>query len=204
MPSGLSAVERAYCRLKADILSGALPAGPLDIGQLGDRLRMSSTPVREALARLDAERLVRRELHGYVIARLSPARLEHLYQLSGALLDLSIDCASRPDCIAPPQGMSRTAAYPDAMTELLHEIAAGQANHELTAYAVGVTNRLLPARRYEPLVFTEAAQDLETIRSLWNRRTFDGLRVSLRAYHDSRIERAESLARFLAAETGDA
>ena len=87
----LSAVDRAYLRLKADILHGALPVRALDIGQLGDRLRMSATPVREALARLNAEHIVRRSAHGYAIVILSPRRIEHLYQVSGALLALSVD-----------------------------------------------------------------------------------------------------------------
>src|SRR5690606_35745514 len=91
-----SAWERAYQRLKSDILSGSISVGPLDIRILGDRLRMSVTPVREALARLHAERLVRLAPHqGYVVATPSARRLEHLYELSSAMVHLCLERASR-------------------------------------------------------------------------------------------------------------
>jgi len=52
-------VENAYERLKREILCGELPAGyqaPEPV--IAERLDMSRTPVREALIRLEAERLV--------------------------------------------------------------------------------------------------------------------------------------------------
>lgn len=52
-------VENAYERLKNEILKGELPAGfQAPEPELADRLGMSRTPVREALIRLEAERLV--------------------------------------------------------------------------------------------------------------------------------------------------
>lgn len=52
-------VDNAYERLKNEILKGELPAGfQAPEPELADRLGMSRTPVREALIRLEAERLV--------------------------------------------------------------------------------------------------------------------------------------------------
>lgn len=52
-------VDKAYARLKADILAGRLPPGfQAPEPDIADRLGMSRTPVREALIRLEAERLV--------------------------------------------------------------------------------------------------------------------------------------------------
>ena len=75
MTEDVSASERAYQRVKGDILSGVIQIGLIDIRALGDQLRMSVTPVREALARLSAERLVRLAPHqGYVVAMPSARR----------------------------------------------------------------------------------------------------------------------------------
>ncbi|TYC52106.1 GntR family transcriptional regulator [Rhodobacterales bacterium] len=55
----LTRVDNAYERLKSEILKGELPAGfQAPEPELADRLGMSRTPVREALIRLEAERLV--------------------------------------------------------------------------------------------------------------------------------------------------
>ena len=40
MPTDMSATERAYRRLKTDILDGRLSAGPLDIRTLADHMHM--------------------------------------------------------------------------------------------------------------------------------------------------------------------
>ncbi len=61
MPSRIKAtrVDSAYERLKADILTGMLPAGyQAPEPEMASRLGMSRTPVREALIRLEAEGLI--------------------------------------------------------------------------------------------------------------------------------------------------
>lgn len=56
---GASRATQAYCRLKEDILSNALPAGYQALEQeIAEQLQMSRTPVREALLRLQDEGLV--------------------------------------------------------------------------------------------------------------------------------------------------
>ncbi len=61
MPSRVKTtrVDKAYARLKAEILNGELPPGfQAPEPDIAGRLGMSRTPVREALIRLEAERLV--------------------------------------------------------------------------------------------------------------------------------------------------
>lgn len=70
---GMTLSERAYEGIKADILSGALPAGSsLKLQLLSDRYDASFSPLREALSRLQTEQLVvAMPLRGFCIAPLS-------------------------------------------------------------------------------------------------------------------------------------
>src|SRR5690606_35894051 len=65
--------ERAYYALRRDILNGALkPDLPLRFEVLKERYGLSFSPLREALARLEAERLVKATaLRGYRVAAVS-------------------------------------------------------------------------------------------------------------------------------------
>ncbi|RYG38536.1 MAG: GntR family transcriptional regulator [Burkholderiales bacterium] len=199
-----TAADRAYCRLKSGILRGELARVPLDIKKLGDRLRMSATPVREALHRLSAERLVRHTAHGYAIVRLSGPRLDHLFEISDALSHFCIESARRAEWqSAPIAAYAHHAGYADGLTALLADLAAHQNNVELITYITSVGDRLFAARRMETKVFPEADTEFERLRGLWNARDFDELVQALRDYHATRRERADALARCLAEEAGE-
>ena len=70
-PATLS--EAAYQRLRADIVAGVLEAGkPLRLEALRQRYGLSFSPLREALMRLQSERLVlSTALRGFSVAPLS-------------------------------------------------------------------------------------------------------------------------------------
>jgi DNA-binding GntR family transcriptional regulator len=69
----MTLAEKAYEALRHDIISGALmPGGALRLPDLTERYGMGSSPLREALNRLQAERLVTAEaLRGFRVAPLS-------------------------------------------------------------------------------------------------------------------------------------
>lgn len=75
--------EAAYQELRRGILSGEYPpAAPLSEYQLAANLRLSRTPVREALARLEHERLVRTVGgRGCFVAELTPNDIIEIYQV---------------------------------------------------------------------------------------------------------------------------
>lgn len=204
--SDLPASERAYQRLRHDILNGLVSTGPVDIRRFGDTLRMSVTPVREALARLSAERLVRPSPHhGYVIIQLSPRRLENLYELSGALLPLAVRrckaaMRTRGDMAPAPRDM-RT--YEAGMTCLLGEIARAQGSLELCEHLEAINDRLLPARRCETVVFPGAMDDVEALAQLWDQRQFHRLGGWLEAHLVSRIAHVDAIARALSDTVDD-
>ncbi|WP_342452483.1 GntR family transcriptional regulator [Pararoseomonas baculiformis] len=85
-PSRSSGSE-AYDLLLEAIDSGALPAGTrLREAELAERFRISRTPVREALKRLEAQGLVLHEPHhGAVVASLDYGQMTELYHMREVL-----------------------------------------------------------------------------------------------------------------------
>lgn len=74
----MTLAEKAYNSLRQDIIRGAFaPGSPLRLADLGERYGMGFSPLREALNRLQAERLVTSEsLRGFRVAPLSLAEFE--------------------------------------------------------------------------------------------------------------------------------
>jgi GntR family transcriptional regulator, rspAB operon transcriptional repressor len=75
--------EQAYAEIRRSILNGKmLPDEPLSEYQLAEQLKLSRTPVREALKRLEFEGLVRFVLNrGAFVAGLSVRDVVEIYQL---------------------------------------------------------------------------------------------------------------------------
>lgn len=197
-----SATERAYRRLKSDILNGVLPTGPIDIRILGDRLRMSVTPVREALARLSAERLVKlAPHHGYAVAAISMRRLENLYELSAALVDLALSrsAPAQRNHLPVPDPARDVRTYEAGMMSLVREIATAQANLELAEHLVALGERLAPARRCEFVVIPRCQSEMERLFALWDKRQTSALRVRVSSHFSLRVTRVDAIARQLAA-----
>lgn len=78
-----TAHEVAHATLRRAILNGELPAGTrLVQSQLAQDLRLSTTPVREALRDLATEGLIELDPHrGAIVRRLSVADLQEIYHL---------------------------------------------------------------------------------------------------------------------------
>src|SRR5690349_371640 len=73
----MTLAEKAYDALRHDIIRGAFaPESPLRLADLSERYGMGFSPLREALNRLQAERLVTAEsLRGFRVAPPSPDEL---------------------------------------------------------------------------------------------------------------------------------
>lgn len=199
MMADAPASERAYQHLKSAILGGKLRSEMLDIRGLGDQLRMSATPVREALARLSAERLVRFvPQHGYAVVRLSAQRLEQLYDLSGLLLEACLQRAARIGHEAGAHAIPPLATgYADKISALSETIASAQPNRELLAQVEAVTQRLFVARQAEPRFFPDADVVAARLASLWTGGNYAELGRQLEDHHRSRVVLADPLARVL-------
>jgi DNA-binding GntR family transcriptional regulator len=125
-------VDVAYEQLRRWILTGRLkPGEKLDQNWLASHMRVSRTPLRQALLRLAAEKLVAAEPHrSAVVASLSLVELEDLYQSRRALEAMLAEIgATKPtestvremrDLLAQ-QERAVEAADPDRFTELDRE-----------------------------------------------------------------------------------
>jgi DNA-binding GntR family transcriptional regulator len=113
----LTKSDLAYQQIRQKILEGELaPETPLDQEALAQWLGLSTTPVREALRRLQAERLVVSRAHrDTVVAPLSPETVEQVYAvrltldpLAASLAAAHADDADRARILAlsqdPPTG----------------------------------------------------------------------------------------------------
>ncbi len=200
-----SASERAYQRLKADILSGALRQGPLDLRALSDSMRMSVTPVREALARLSAERFVRLAPHqGYAVPSLSSRRLENLYELAGGLVDMAIvRCSAGIQQGTASKTRPAYFTYADGISGLIQQIGNTQTNLELRDHLFALDERLQPARRCEPGILPDCEGELDALGALWDRRRFNTLRERFQSHFARRKGRADAIVRRLSEATGD-
>jgi DNA-binding GntR family transcriptional regulator len=98
-PGRRTLADEAYAQLKASILQSVLPPGEkLSIDGLAKRLEISQTPIREALARLEAEGLVgRRPLSGYrVTPLLAEDEFEDLFEMRLLLEPVAARRAAEP------------------------------------------------------------------------------------------------------------
>ena len=96
-PGPESAMRRAYDVLKREILTCIIPPGtPLYEGQEADRLRMSKTPVREALGLLVQEGFVEvRPRQGYRVTDLSLADIQEVFHLRQLLEPAAAELAAQ-------------------------------------------------------------------------------------------------------------
>jgi DNA-binding GntR family transcriptional regulator len=91
-----SRAEDAYQRIRALVNSGALAQGArVSEAELVRTLEMSRTPVREALLRLESEKVLHSTPgRGYVVAELTEQDLEHIYQVRAVLEGLAAEQAA--------------------------------------------------------------------------------------------------------------
>lgn len=125
-------VDVAYEQLRRWILSGRLkPGQKLDQAWLAGHIRVSRTPLRQALLRLASERLIDAEPHrSAVVAPLSLIEIEDLYQSRRALESMLAEAgASRVtestirqmEDVIEMQDRAVKAGDPDRFTELDRE-----------------------------------------------------------------------------------
>lgn len=120
-PERQTLADEAYVELKSRILQSILePGAKLSIDGLAKHMAISQTPIREALARLEAEGLLaRRPLIGYTVTPLlTIAEFEDLFELRMLMEPLAARRAAergtdRHDLGTTAQGLRRLARTPE-------------------------------------------------------------------------------------------
>lgn len=121
--------EKAYSYIRRAILDGKLaPGQPLPVQDLATELRISRTPVREALAILHSEMLVEVfPSRGTFVARLSIQDVRHLFELREALEGIAARLAAR----------RRTATDLDRLYALADRLASTPSEERVESAAEG-------------------------------------------------------------------
>lgn len=199
-----SATELVYASLKAALLTGSVPPGPLDIRRLGDLFRVSATPVREALARLACEEHVHfARNRGYYVRLPTADELTDLYNLSSDLLQLALTAIARSALKAPPRAISRTLVaglergavrYSERLGAMACSIASSQGNAVLARAICWAGDRLQKVRPHEYRIVQGSEDDSRDLLDLWTTQRITALRERLTLHFDQRVASAQPLA----------
>nr|WP_298723703.1 GntR family transcriptional regulator [uncultured Steroidobacter sp.] len=204
------AVEGIYDRIKSLLLAHTLAPGQLlQIGTLAEELGVSTTPVREALTRLAAERLiVFAPKRGFFAKTASEDELRGLYTLNQTLLDSAIrewNAAASTDEEAKAPAKIFTSLplsdKPEQLTrtidDLFVRIATRSGIGELADIIRNFNDRLHHARMIESEIIQDAADELARLRQLYVDNNKEQLQLALQTYHQRRRELVSAICKEL-------
>ena len=188
-----------------DLLRRGLRAGdhglgqPLHIKKLAAAMAVSSTPVREALARLSGEGLIERAQSGYLTRRYDVVGLRELYQLDqvyalAAPIKGGKSEGTRTDHVAPADAGDPGMEDYVASTEVLLTVLSPQDSRTLAVARQRVWDRLAPFRAVEPVVLSEVEPEVVRLRDAV-RNSMGAPRVLIRAYYRRRLQMVGALLR---------
>lgn len=191
--------ERVYGLIKSRITSGeTLPGEHLHVGDLADQLNASTTPVREALVRLTAERLTSFvPKRGFFTKVPSEIETRALYELNLTLLTYALKVAKRRPPL-PKSEKHNAATVLQARDELkaaplarlsgdifLH-LAAQSGNSEIIHIVQNVNDRLFYIRCLECELVDGTIDELSRLQRLHMVGEFGELTKAVATYHRRR------------------
>lgn len=175
-----SVSQEVYLRLRRMITSGQLrPGAAVTLRSLGDSLHVSTTPVREALRRLESEGLVQYGRRSVTIAALSADEVFSLFQIRLRLEQLAAEWA-----------LEKTTEMDLAeIGEILEQLEANEENPDQWR----ILNQDFHRRFYD---CADSAHLLEYIRQVWMQiEPYMAIYASSRSNHrDANIEHRQIFA----------
>lgn len=188
---------QALASLRERLLSGALAAGaPVIVQDEAGRLQLSTTPVREALARLSGEGLVQRAPSGgYVATRLDAAAARDRYAMQGHFVRIAVELNAsalgllRPP--APPLELRRPIA---AVQQLFAAIVISAGNEVLSEAHHRVSGQLDLLRRLESALFDDLSEEAAALYEAWTDASAGDFLIEVDRYHARRVGAAAALA----------
>ncbi|MFC5390788.1 GntR family transcriptional regulator [Brevundimonas bullata] len=183
--------HQALGSLRLRVEQGFYGAGqPVVIVEEARRLRLSTTPVREALAWLAGAGLVERApLGGYVTLQLDPATVRDRLAFRLHCLRLSLDgTAGLPAASAPDEEGVRAMLHRD-----LDRLVQSSGSDALLDAFRRVSSRLAQIRGAEEQVFADLDDEAAGISTLLAQADIQALEIALSRYHHRRMEAAALL-----------
>lgn len=200
---------QALTSLRERIHSGTLAGGaPVIVQDEAARLRLSTTPVREALARLSGEGLVERAASGgYVTLRLDAAAARDRYVMQAHYVRIAVDANVRAlGSLRPPAPPFEADAPPVAVERLFAAIVCSAGNQVLWEAYRKVSGQLDLVRRIEADLFDDLGEEAAALYAAYVEETARGFAAALDRYHERRIAAAAALVALVicGAQTGPA
>lgn len=182
----------ALASIRDRIQTGALAGGAsVIVLEEAQRLRMSTTPIREALARLCGEGLVERATPGgYVALRLDAAAARDRYAMQHHYLHIAIDPDRRPHRPAPPAPRRGSVAPGQAVDALFSSVVSISGSRTLWDAFSRVSGQLAVLRRCEPVLFGDLEAEAEQLYCAYNGGLDAHFAAIVARYHDRRVEAA--------------
>jgi DNA-binding GntR family transcriptional regulator len=213
-PENESSSQQIYGRVKIAIINrGFYPGERINIERCAEKLRVSTTPVREALNRLVAENLVDLVPQmGFFMKRISEADMRDLLEFNALLVNWSLADFQRqyPDCslslVPPLPSELKDIANCEATNVnqwavlsgifFLH-IAKLSGNQEIIGRVASCNDRLQSARTCEFAQNSMAKDHVIKLCDLFVAGDFPSLQESLNHYFELRQNQVRKLVRLL-------
>lgn len=199
MPTGRpEPFQVALSALRQGLRDGAFrPGDRIAASELGDALRLSATPVREALSRLVGEGVLEdRRGQGFFVRSVSGADLADLYRMSLALLVIGQD-PHRKSLRRSPEVVTSGATLDDPVREverLFSDWMVEAGGQCLYGAHRSIQVQLAPFRRAEPQLFADLEREASELVALSGADARALRAPSLRRFHARRIAVADRLA----------
>jgi len=183
---------RAYCFIKRTLALGDYaPGETLRIIDFAAKLKLSTTPVREALCRLAGETLVEDEGgDGFRVVRLSAAGVADAYRLEALLIGWAIERLIQFTIALEAQAKDTTSAPAPMAFIALRQGAASSVTRGAMA---AVADRLAPYRLAERDVLAQWAEEDRALQHLFETNDWRGLGQLVRRYARRRRQSAALL-----------
>jgi DNA-binding GntR family transcriptional regulator len=198
-----------YERIKTWLLAQTLVPGQLlQIGVLADELGVSTTPVREALTRLAAERMIMSvPKRGFFARTPSEDDILGLYSVNQTILDAAVARWPEKEGGATAAANEGTAEIPvqerspeqlaRQTGELFLQMATRSGVGEFAEIVRNMNDRLHHARVLECEIVTNVFVELTRLAALTGANERAQLREALKAYHEERLRMAAAISKEL-------
>lgn len=199
-PERLEPFRQALVDLRRRLRDGALePGARVTAKEVADQLKLSHTPVREALSRLAGEGLLEdRRGDGFFVPELSAADVAVLYRLSEQFLLMCQGAARSP---SPPSRSTPATEEQDPVraVERLFLAWATESGSRVILDAYRTTMlQLAPVRRREVQLIDDLAQEAQSLQRLADPSQRPRRPTAIQDFHRRRVALAEPLAQLLA------
>lgn len=205
-------IKRVYSSIKESVINcDFAPGERLNIEELAERLRVSTTPVRESLNRLVAEDLILMiPRMGFFMKSLMESEIRDLYEINYVLLDWSVANIDKKRPKGAEIGFPEIAALINKLEQaeslshqylvrtcgrLFNHIARQSGNTEISLRVQNINDRLHYIRICECEMEYTGADKIVALCKLYYDCCYEELRHALSVHHENRVKLLPSIIR---------